>query len=145
MKIKVFIENDAGSDQKNIFNEKTFEFKKTVTVSRPYPYPYGFVLDTTSGDGDNLDCFVITTQPLKSKDTVEVEPIGMFEQLEDGKEDHKILAVLKNEEAEITDDLKRELTDFVMNVFNHRPEKTMKVGEFYEVKKAEELIKASQR
>lgn len=143
MTIKVFIENEAGSDQKNLFNEKTLEYKKTVTVSRPYPYPYGFILNTTSGDGDNLDCFVITTQTLKSKDIVEVEPIGMFEQVEDGKEDSKILAVLKNEKAEITDDLKKELTDFVMNVFNHRPEKTMRVGKFYGAQNAKELIKKS--
>ena len=58
--MKVFIENESGTDQKNVYNEKTLEYKKTVTVSRKYPFPYGFILDTTSGDGDNLDCFIIT-------------------------------------------------------------------------------------
>mgnify|MGYP001570857230 CR=1 FL=1 len=64
--MKAFIENEAGSNQKNIYNEKTLEYKKTVTVSRKYPYPYGFILDTTSGDGDNLDVFVLTEKKLKS-------------------------------------------------------------------------------
>lgn len=58
--MKVFIENEAGSNQKNIYDEKTLEYKKTVTISRKYPYPYGFIIDTTSGDGDNLDVFIIT-------------------------------------------------------------------------------------
>ncbi len=58
-KIEVFIENEAGFDQKNLYNEKTWEYNKTVPVSRKYPFPYGFILNTTSGDGDNLDCFII--------------------------------------------------------------------------------------
>lgn len=143
MIIKVFIENEAGSDQKNLFHEKTLLYKKTVTVSRPYPYPYGFILNTTSGDGDNLDCFVITTKPLKSQEIVEVEPIGMMEQIEDGQEDHKIIAVLKNEHAEINDQLKKELADFISNVFSHLPAKTMKVGNLYGPQEAEKLIKNS--
>ena len=54
--IKVFIQNEAGSDQKHLHDEKTLEYKHTVRVSRSYPFPYGFILDTTSEDGDNLDC-----------------------------------------------------------------------------------------
>ncbi len=80
--MKVFIENEAGSDQKNLYNEKTLEYRKTVTVSRKYPYPYGFILDTSSGDGDNLDCFIITDKALKSGQIIECEPIGLMEQLE---------------------------------------------------------------
>ena len=80
--MKVFIENEAGSDQKNLYNEKTLEYKKTVTVSRKYPYPYGFILDTTSGDGDNLDCFIITERKVKTGQIIECEPIGLMEQIE---------------------------------------------------------------
>jgi len=64
--MKVFIENEAGSNQKNLYNEKTLEYRKTVTVSREYPYPYGFILDTISGDGDNLDCFITTDAKLET-------------------------------------------------------------------------------
>jgi len=101
--MKVFIENEADSNQKNLYNEKTLEYKKTVTVSRKYPYPYGFVLNTTSGDGDNLDCFIITDKKLKSGQVVECEPIGLMEQIETAwgqtggnieEEDHKMLAIL---------------------------------------------------
>jgi hypothetical protein len=35
--MKVFVENEAGTDQKNIYNEKTLKYIKTVTVSRNTP------------------------------------------------------------------------------------------------------------
>ena len=50
--MKVFIECEAGSSDRPIFDEKTLEYRRTSKVSREYPYPYGFVLNTTSGDGD---------------------------------------------------------------------------------------------
>ena len=139
--MKVFIENEAGSDQKNIYNEKTLEYKETFTVSRKYPFPYGFFLNTTSGDGDNLDCFVITNQELKTGKIVECEPVGIMEQFEDGKTDHNILAVLPSENLEITETVKKNLTEFVQHVFDHRPNKIVKVGRFLNKKEAEAYIK----
>ncbi len=128
--MKVFIENEAGSDQKNLYNEKTLEYKKTVTVSRKYPFPYGFILGTTSGDGDNLDCFIITEQKLKTGQTIECEPIGIMEQIEDGEEDHNILARLLGDEVTINKEIKSKLTEFVSHVFDHLVGKVVKVGRF---------------
>lgn len=138
--MKVFIENEAGSDQKNLYNEKTLEYKKTVTVSRKYPFPYGFVLDTTSGDGDNLDCFIITEQKLKTGQIIECEPIGLMEQFEDGKEDHNVLAKLPGEEVKMTEEFRDMLTEFVLHVFDHKRDKVVKVGRFLDKKEAEEYI-----
>lgn len=87
--MKVFIENEAGTKIKNIFDEKALVFRKSVTVSEKYPFPYGFILNTTSGDGDNLDCFVLTKKLLKSQEIIDVDVIGMFEEIEDGEEDNK--------------------------------------------------------
>ena len=142
--MKVFIENEAGSDQKNIFDEGTLEFKKAVTVSRKYPFPYGFVVGTKSGDGDCVDCFVITKRELKSREVVDVEPIGMFEQVEDGKEDHKILAKFSEEaDISITEDIKESFRDFVANVFSHRPGKTISIGRFLGQEDASHLLEKS--
>lgn len=138
--MKVFIENEAGSDQKNIFDEKTLEYSRTRTVSALYPFPYGFLLDTTSGDGDNLDCFVLTKKPLKSREIVEVEPIGMFEEIEDGEEDHKILAVLPGEIWEIDENLEQTFRDFSAKVFSHLPGKKKTVGRFLGKENALQLI-----
>lgn len=150
--MKVFIENEAGSDQKNLYNEKTLEYKKTVPVSRAYPYPYGFILDTSSGDGDNLDCFIITDKALKSGQIIECEPIGLMEQLEkswdetkgDVEEvDHNILAVLPGDNPNVvSDELKTRLTDFVLHVFDHiRPNKN-RVGNFLNKQEALEHIES---
>lgn len=139
--MKVFIENEAHSNQKNLFDEKTLEYKKTVTVSQEYPYPYGFILNTTSGDGDNLDCFVITDQLLKKGEIIDVEPIGLMEQLEDGEEDHNILMQLRGSDIELDEAIKEKLTNFVLHVFDHLKEKQMVVGEFHDKEAAVEMIK----
>lgn len=137
--MKVFIENEAGSDQKNLYNEKTLEFKKAVTVSRKYPYPYGFILDTTSEDGDNLDCFVITNKELKGGQIVECEPIELMEQIETtwdeskgniDEQDHNVLAVFPDEKTEIDNDIKDRLREFILHVFDHLPNKKVRVGNF---------------
>lgn len=138
--MKVFIENEAGFDQKNLYNEKTLEYKKTITVSRKYPFPYGFILGTTSGDGDNLDCFVITKQKLKTGQTIECNPIGIMEQIEDGKEDNNILARLPGDEVIVDEEIKSKLSDFISHVFDHRADKVVKVGRFLGKDEAREYI-----
>lgn len=138
--MKVFIENEISSDQKNLYNEKTLEYNKTIKVSRKYPFPYGFILKTTSGDGDNLDCFVITGKKLKTGQIIECEPIGIMEQIEDGKEDHNILAKISGEEIVINKDIKNKLTEFVSHVFDHRIGKIVKVGRFLDKEAASKYI-----
>lgn len=141
--VRVFVENEAGSLEKNLFNEKTLEYWKTVQVSAAYPFPYGFLVDTTSGDGDNLDCFVLTERPLKSRTFIEVEPIGMFEQIENGKADHKILARIPGENPVITAAIEATLRNFIANVFSHRPGKEISVGAFLGIEEAWKLIDSS--
>lgn len=144
--MKVFIENVAGSDQKNLYNEKTLEYKKTVTVSRKYPYPYGFIQGTTSGDGDNVDAFIITDEEMKAGQIVECEPVGLMEQFEKSwdepngeKEevDHNVLVVLdRSDQNVVSDEVKARLTDFVLHVFDHlRPNKN-RVGNFLDKEQA---------
>ena len=138
--MKVFIENEADSNQKNLYDEKTLVYKKTITVSRKYPFPYGFILGTTSGDGDNLDCFIITEQKLPTGQVIECEPIGIMEQTEDGKEDPNVLAKISGEEVNIDQAIKDTLTEFVAHVFDHRIGKIVKVGGFLSKEEAEKYI-----
>jgi len=138
--MEVFIENEAHKTQKNLFDEKTLEFKKTVEVSAPYPFAYGFVLNTTSGDGDNLDCFVITGRVLNTGDRLNVRPIGLLEMYEDGELDHKVIAGIDGEGVELTKAMKTEIVDFLNSVFSHIPGKKMEVGDFKDSVAALELL-----
>ena len=140
MRIKVFVQNEAGSALKNYHDEKTLEFKFTRPVSRPYPVPYGFILGTTARDGCNLDCYIITRKRLKTGTTVDCEPIGLMEQFEDGVEDHNVLARLTDERAEVTPDVQRTLVEFVQNVFGHIATKRVQAGRFLLVSEAETYV-----
>lgn len=144
MKIRVFIECEAGTDQKNVFDEKTLKFKDSFKVSRKYPYPYGFIQGTKSGDGDCLDCFVLTNRLLKTQDIVEVEVIGLMEQFETRngvtKEDHNILACFSDEVIEVMEEVKEKLAEFTSHVWDHRMGKRVKVGRFGGKEAATQLI-----
>src|SRR5262245_812628 len=69
--MQVFIENEAGSRRKNIYDERTLRYVRTVDVSASYPYPYGFVIGTVSGDDESVDCFVLTAEPVVAGTTLE--------------------------------------------------------------------------
>ena len=140
--IRVFVQNESGSDQKHLHDEKTVTYKETVTVSRAYPFPYGFILDTTSDDGDNLDCFVLTQRRLKTGEIVECEPVGLLEQIEDGDKDHNILARLADETPAITEEMKATFREFITHVFDHIPGKRIAVGQFLSKEAAESHIRA---
>ena len=130
MTLRVFIQNEAGTNRKHYHDEKTLELKRVVQVSLSYPFPYGFILDTTAADGWNVDCYVITSRPLRTGEIVECEPIGLMEQVEDGREDHNVLARIAGESPAIDDGIQRMLRDFSRGVFAHVPDKRMVVGRF---------------
>ena len=47
---------------------------------------------TVSGDDDAVDCFVLTTLPLAAGTTIECDPVGLLEQIEDGE----VFAIVQN-------------------------------------------------
>lgn len=138
--MKAFIEVDKGTDQRPIYNEQTLEYIKTKTVYKPYPYAYGFLLDTTSGDGAHLDCYVITEQPLVSGKIVDVEPVGMVESIENGEEDHKILCCLPGEKIKIDSNVEKIIRDFGEHYFDDKPDKHIVIGRFLGYDDAVKLI-----
>lgn len=129
-RVRVFIENESGSNIKSVHDEKALRLLRTVEVARPYPFPYGFVLDTTNDDGDNLDCYVLTERALRRGDIVECEPIGLMEQLENDEQDHNILATLPGESMLVCDEVRTRLTDFVLHVFDNIPGRAVRAGRF---------------
>lgn len=136
----VFIENEAGSDIKNMHDEVSLRHTGRVQVARAYPYPYGFVLNTSNDDGDGLDCYVLTERALRRGDLVECVPIGLMEQLENGEQDHNVLATLPGEPWLVDEGVRQRLTEFVSHVFDDMPERRVQAGAFGGVEAALLLI-----
>ena len=139
--MQVFIENQAGSRRKNIYDERTLRHLRTVDVSASYPYPYGFIIGTVSGDDDAVDCFVLTSEPLTAGTMLECDPIGLLEQIEDGEIDHKVLAVPSGGSATIDDAVVAALKEFVSGVFSHVPDKRMEIGRLLDRDAAESYLR----
>ena len=68
------------------------------------------------------------------------EPIGLMEQIEDGLEDHNVLAAVSGENVLITEEIKAVLANLVLNVFGHVQGKHMRVGKFLGTAEAEDHI-----
>ena len=138
---RVFIQTEAGSTTKRRHIDKTLELIGTEVVSRPYPFAYGFIVDTTSGDGDNLDCYVMTKQKLATGSFVDCEAVGLLEQHEDGDEDHNVLAVPVGETGSVSTEIENELRDFIAHVFDHIPGKVISTGRLLGRTDAEALVR----
>lgn len=138
--MKAFVEVSAGTDQRPLYDEKTLTQIGIKQVYKPYPYAYGFLLNTLSDDGDHLDCYIISRIQLVSGETLDVEPIGMVESIEDGIEDHKILCRLVEEETTIDTTVEKNIRNFGEHYFDHRPDKQVVVGRFLGIEEANKLI-----
>ena len=142
--MRVLIENEAGSNTKNTYDERTFAFVRSARVSAAYPFPYGFAVGTRSGDGDAVDCFVLTDKPIASGSIVECEPLALLEQIEDGEIDHKVLVAPAGTNPTLDDATLAALKAFIAGVFAHVPGKTMKIGRLLDRQAAESFLRECQ-
>jgi inorganic pyrophosphatase len=58
-----------------------------------YPGDYGFIPRTLGDDADPLDIIVMMSEPVFTGCLVEVRPVGVFELVDRGENDEKIIAV----------------------------------------------------
>lgn len=139
--INVLIESEAGATQGHTYDPQTLQLRRSFTVASPYPFPYGFIIGTSSEDGEGLDCYILTSKPLASGSQVEAEPIGMIEFTEDGIADHKILATLPTEHVEVDKHLEATFREYTKKFFSKAPGKQYKVGKFLGPSEALAVIK----
>jgi inorganic pyrophosphatase len=138
--MRVFIENESGSKRKNVYDPVTLALVRTVEVSAAYPYPYGFIVGTIGGDGQAVDCFVLTPAALEAGAIVECDAIGLLEQIEDGEIDHKVLAVPRGCDARADDAVITQLRTFITGVFAHVQDKRIELGRLRDRPAAEEYV-----
>ena len=98
--VKAFIEIASGSKYKYELDKQT----NTLVLDRPLnqfiPANYGFIPETLSEDGDPLDVFVITDEPLVPGTICKVNLIGIMFCKDNGIPDHKLVATLKDNDIE---------------------------------------------
>lgn len=134
--IQVFIQAEAGSCDKHVYQEKTLTYLETRRVPQPYPYAYGFILGTNAADGGNLDCYLLAQERLQAGTIVACEPVALLVQREGDEVDDKIIAVLAGEGAlagqelppEQMQDLLLELQAFIYAIFARFPDLELRVG-----------------
>ena len=141
--MKVFVEQTCESNKRNVFDNQTGKYLKTVDFNLTYPYAYGYILDTLASDGDELDCYIVTQQQFEHSSVIECEPVAMVEYFEDGQPDHKIFMVPIGETGKVTEKVKKDLLEFDARYFEGQPNKNSKVGNFLEKEAAIREIEKS--
>jgi inorganic pyrophosphatase len=66
-------------------------------LSKQVPFNYGFVPNTLANDGDPLDVFVVSFEPIQAGAAVTVDVIGGFDCVDNGAKDEKLIGVLEGE------------------------------------------------
>ncbi len=64
-----------------------------------YPYNYGFVPRTYCPDNDPLDVLVLGDHPVQPLAIMQARAVGAIQMFDEGKEDHKVVAVHVNDPA----------------------------------------------
>jgi inorganic pyrophosphatase len=79
--LNVVIDTPLGSAQKYKWDREHHLFKlgHTMPSGMVFPFNFGFVPGTRGADGDELDCLVLTEQPLALGVLVQVRCLGIIE------------------------------------------------------------------
>jgi inorganic pyrophosphatase len=90
--MKFFATIEVGKGQKRRFTKSTHEnLLKIKDYSMPFQWNYGYINNTLSTDGDELDVFIFGCK-YKPFDIVKVKPRFVIYTIENGVEDNKVLA-----------------------------------------------------
>jgi inorganic pyrophosphatase len=138
--IEVFVEVQAGSRDKRLYDEVTLQYRETRRVMLPYPFPYGFVLGTRCEDGGCVDCYVLTSDRLEAGMVVRCQPVGLLEQTEGQEIDHKVLATLPGQTVDLDRKLHAKLRSFIQGVFRAFPDAGVQVGRILPRERAVEYL-----
>lgn len=111
--IKAVIEMPAGT----LYKYEISKASGNMEIDRPLkvavPTNYGFIVDTLAQDGDALDVFVISREPVPPLTSVKLQVLGGFVCEDNGVPDEKVIAIIQGDS--ISDlDLNRSMMDIVL-------------------------------
>lgn len=92
--VTAVVEIPQGSTNKYEYDKKLKVFRLDRNLYSPVHYPgdYGFIPRTVAEDGDPLDILILGDAPTFPGCIYYARPIGMFEMLDQGISDEKVLA-----------------------------------------------------
>jgi inorganic pyrophosphatase len=116
-------------------------------IDRAVPFNYGFIPKTLSKDGDPLDVFIISGDPIVPLSEVKLELLGVIVCVDNGKEDEKIIAKIANDKYPIDMD---DYNKIIFYLENYKPHGQIILKEPHITKcdaslASEYLIKATKR
>ena len=148
----VLIEIPQGSQNKYEFDEKHEAIRLDFVLSGGLTWPanYGSVVGTLGGDGDMLDVFVFSSNPVYPGVLVACKPFGMIEVIDRGETDNKILAVAVvdprskylNDLEDLPEEEVRQFEDFLAELAQQK-NKIMEIKGFHGRQRALEELKKS--
>lgn len=95
MKVEALVEIPMDSIYKYEKN------KLDRVLNQSIPYNYGYIPGVQAADGDELDIFILSDEPIWPGITCEVNIVGGFECLDNDVRDDKLIGVLKGEDHDV--------------------------------------------
>jgi len=152
MEIDVLIEISKNSNVKYELDKEKNRIRvdRFLYTAMAFPFNYGFVPQTLADDGDPIDVVVLSYASIFPGSLIKVTPIGVLEMEDEAGQDEKIIAVpLKKIDPfwghyrdikDIPQIYKDQIKHFFENYKTLEPEKWVKIKNWLDKEKAEELI-----
>ena len=126
---------------------------RILHTSMRYPTNYGFIPQTLCGDGDPLDCLVMTRWPLIPGSVIRARPVAVLYLEDEAGGDEKLLAVpeasVSPYYADVMEgtDLPAIVLQQIEHFFTHykdlEPEKWVRVGKWGDAEAAQRVVMES--
>lgn len=134
------IEIPKGSKYKYERDENGLYIDRVLNIA--YPENYGYFNGTLAADGDALDCFVISNEPIHPLSRCPVEMRSAYLCLDNGVRDDKIICTLVGEKLDKKEVMIRELE---ICVFLENYKQNFKVIDVVDSLSALKLFKSCQK
>jgi len=119
--VNVVVEVPLGTVEKYEWNRRNLrmEIDRLEPSNLPEPVNYGFIPQTIGEDGDALDVFVISSDPIPTGTVLQTRIIGVMRFVDEGKNDDKIVTVLEGSSYRKLADVPDNLVKKITNYFRH--------------------------
>lgn len=94
------VEMPLGTRYKYEFDKSDGKLIVDRLIPIPCPYNYGFIPETLCEDGDPLDIFIISEEPVNPGSKVRVQIVDMIECVDNGEQDDKLVGIIEGDTLE---------------------------------------------